>query len=34
MEGDVPNNKMYEGRQVGRSQSEYSQVTHFSNTDN
>lgn len=34
MEGDVPNNKIYEGRQIGRSQSEYNQVTHFSNTDN
>ncbi|MDH6354187.1 hypothetical protein M2132_000514 [Dysgonomonas sp. PH5-45] len=33
MNGNVPNNKIYEGKQMGRSSSEYNQVTHFKNTD-
>ncbi|WP_160137162.1 DUF6443 domain-containing protein [Chryseobacterium sp. c4a] len=33
MEGNIPNNKIEGGRTVGRSQSEYNQVTHFNNID-
>ncbi|MBL7706328.1 MAG: RHS repeat-associated core domain-containing protein [Taibaiella sp.] len=31
--GIVPNNKIVDGRTIGRSQAEYNQVTHFKNTD-
>lgn len=34
MEGNIPNNKTVNGKQMGRSQAEYNQVTHFNNTDN
>lgn len=33
MSGQVPNNKIVNGKQMGRSQAEYNQATHFSNTD-
>jgi hypothetical protein len=33
LNGNVPNNKIINGKQLGRSQAEYNQVTHFSNTD-
>ena len=33
MNGQVPNNKIVDGRQMGRSQAEYNQATHFANTD-
>jgi len=29
LDGSIPNNKIVDGRQVGRTQSEYNQVTHF-----
>ena len=29
LSGDIPNNKLVDGRQVGRPQAEYNQVTHF-----
>ena len=32
-DGSIPNNKTVDGKQTGRSQSEYNQVTHFNNTD-
>lgn len=32
--GIVPNNKIVNGKQMGRSQGEYNQITHFNNTDN
>jgi len=34
MEGNIPNNKVVNGRQTGRSQAEYNQATHFNNLDN
>ncbi|PWG77924.1 hypothetical protein DDR33_24960 [Pararcticibacter amylolyticus] len=34
MNGGVPNNKTVNGRQMGRSQAEYNEITHFKNTDN
>ncbi len=34
LNGNVPNNKVIDGRQMGRSQKEYNQATHFNNTDN
>ncbi|SFM92195.1 RHS repeat-associated core domain-containing protein [Chitinophaga sp. YR627] len=33
MNGRIPNNKIVNGKQMGRNQSEYEQVTHFKNTD-
>ncbi|WBV53485.1 RHS repeat domain-containing protein [Chryseobacterium gambrini] len=33
LEGNVPNNKTVNGKQMGRSQAEYNQVTHFNNID-
>jgi len=33
MDGNVPNNKVENGRTTGRSQAEYNQVTHFTNID-
>jgi hypothetical protein len=33
LNGNVPNNKIINGKQLGRSQAEYNQVTHFSNSD-
>lgn len=33
MDSDVPNNVLENGRQRGRSQSEYNEVSHFKNTD-
>jgi RHS repeat-associated protein len=33
MNGKVPNNKVINGRQLGRSKGEYEQVTHFNDTD-
>src|SRR5690606_1204906 len=33
MNGVIPNNKTVNGKQMGRSQSEYNQVTHFNNID-
>jgi hypothetical protein len=29
LDGNVPNNALVDGRQVGRTQAEYNQVTHF-----
>jgi len=34
LDGKIPNNKIVNGKQTGRSQEEYNQVTHFKNTDN
>jgi RHS repeat-associated protein len=31
--GSVPNNKVVEGKQMGRNKTEYEQVSHFNNTD-
>lgn len=31
MNGNLPNNKTFNGRTMGRSQSEYNQATYFSN---
>ncbi len=31
--GNIPNNKIENGRTIGRTQAEYNQVTHFKNTD-
>jgi len=33
LNGNVPNNKVVNGKQTGRSQAEYNQATHFNNTD-
>jgi hypothetical protein len=33
MNGNVPNNKVVNGKQTGRSQAEYNQATHFTNSD-
>ncbi|WP_345987741.1 hypothetical protein AAEU33_12035 [Chryseobacterium sp. Chry.R1] len=33
MDGNIPNNKTVDGKQLGRSQGEYNQVTHFNNND-
>jgi filamentous hemagglutinin family protein len=33
LNGNIPNNKIVDGKQLGRSQAEYNQVTHFSNAD-
>ncbi|MDN4015118.1 RHS repeat-associated core domain-containing protein, partial [Chryseobacterium gambrini] len=33
LDGNVPNNKTVNGKQLGRSQGEYNQVTHFNNID-
>ncbi|UKB78205.1 RHS repeat domain-containing protein [Chryseobacterium sp. MEBOG07] len=33
LDGNLPNNKTVNGRQQGRSQNEYNQVTHFNNID-
>ncbi|MFY0256540.1 hypothetical protein ACDQ55_21615 [Chitinophaga sp. 30R24] len=33
LNGTVPNNKVVDGRTIGRSQAEYNQVTHFNNID-
>ena len=33
LDGSVPNNKIVNGRTIGRNQNEYNQVTHFNNID-
>jgi RHS repeat-associated protein len=33
MNGNIPNNKLVDGRQMGRSQAEYNQITHFNIND-
>lgn len=33
MNGNIPNNKVVDGKQMGRNQAEYNQVTHFNNID-
>ncbi len=33
MDGNVPNNKTVNGKQTGRNNAEYNQVTHFNNID-
>lgn len=33
LNGNIPNNKIIDGKEMGRSQAEYNQITHFNNTD-
>lgn len=33
LDGNVPNNKIVNGKQMGRTQAEYNQITHFNNSD-
>lgn len=33
LEGNIPNNKVVNGKTSGRNQAEYNQVTHFNNVD-